>query len=135
MRNGEVGIYTLQAAIAAEHARAEAPEKTDWRRIVGYYDLLLSAHSSPIAELNRAVAVAMVEGPEKGLQLVDAILQAGELENYHLAHSARADLLRRLGRKEAAIAAYEAALRLCQQAPEQAFLRNRISELSGAAQR
>jgi len=135
MRNGEVGIYTLQAAIAAEHARAEAPEKTDWRRIVGYYDLLLSAHSSPIAELNRAVAVAMVEGPEKGLQLVDAILQAGELENYHLAHSARADFLRRLGRKEAAIAAYEAALRLCQQAPEQAFLRNRISELSGAAQR
>ncbi|RDJ14479.1 RNA polymerase sigma factor [Rhizobium grahamii] len=135
MRNGEVGIYTLQAAIAAEHARADAPEKTDWQRIVGYYDLLLSAHSSPIAELNRAVAVAMVEGPEKGLQLVDAILQAGELENYHLAHSARADFLRRLGRKEAAIAAYEAALRLCQQAPEQAFLRNRISELSGAAER
>jgi len=130
MRNGEVGIYTLQAAIAAEHARAETPEKTDWRRIVSYYDLLLSGQPSPIAELNRAVAVAMVEGAETGLQLVDAILQAGELENYHLAHSARADFLRRLGRKQDAIAAYEAALRLCQQAPEQAFLRKRISELA-----
>ncbi|CAN7219418.1 RNA polymerase sigma factor [Rhizobium sp. LjRoot258] len=135
MRNGEVGVYTLQAAIAAEHARAETPVETDWRRIVGYYDLLLSAQSSPIAELNRAVAVAMVEGAETGLQLVDAILQTGELESYHLAHSARADFLRQLGRKADAIAAYEAALRLCQQAPERAFLSKRISELSTAAER
>ncbi|MEK1897036.1 MAG: RNA polymerase sigma factor [Rhizobium sp.] len=135
MRNGEVGVYTLQAAIAAEHARAQTPLETDWRRIVGYYDLLLSAQSSPIAELNRAVAVAMVEGAETGLQLVDAILQTGELESYHLAHSARADFLRQLGRKADAIAAYEAALRLCQQAPERAFLSKRISELSTAAER
>lgn len=135
LRNGEVGIYTLQAAIAAEHARAETPERTDWRRIVGFYDLLLSAQRSPIAELNRAVAVAMVEGAERGLQLVDAILQAGELESYHLAHSARADFLRQLGQKAEAIAAYETALRLCQQAPEQTFLRERISELTTAAER
>jgi len=135
MRNGEVGVYTLQAAIAAEHAQAETPEKTDWRRIVNYYDLLLSAQSSPIAELNRAVAVAMVEGAERGLQLVDAILQAGELESYHLAHSARADFLRQLGRRADAIAAYEAALGLCQQAPERAFLKKRISELSVATER
>ncbi|WP_028746029.1 RNA polymerase sigma factor [Rhizobium mesoamericanum] len=135
LRYGEVGIYTLQAAIAAEHARAETPEETDWKRIVSYYDLLLSAQSSPIAQLNRAVAVAMVDGAERGLQLVDAILQTGELESYHLAHSARADFLRRMGRKTDAIAAYQAALRLCQQAPEQAFLRKRISELSATAER
>jgi len=135
LRNGEVGIYTLQAAIAAEHARAETPESTDWRRIVSFYDLLLSAQWSPIAELNRAVALAMVEGAERGLQLVDAILQAGELESYHLAHSARADFLRQLGQKAEAIAAYETALRLCQQAPEQTFLRERISELTAAAER
>jgi RNA polymerase sigma-70 factor, ECF subfamily len=135
MRNGEVGVYTLQAAIAAEHARAETPEETDWRRIVSYYDLLLSAQSSPVTELNRAVAVAMVEGAERGLQLVDAILQTGELKSYHLAHSARADFLRRMGRKTDAISAYQTALSLCQQAPERAFLRKRISELSAAAKR
>ncbi len=135
MRDGEVGVYTLQAAIAAEHARAETPEKTNWRLILSYYDLLLSVHSSPIAELNRAVAVAMVEGAERGLQLVDGILQAGELQTYHLAHSARADFLRQLGQKAEAIAAYEAALRLCLQAPEQAFLKKRISELSTAPER
>ncbi|MBW9112745.1 RNA polymerase sigma factor [Rhizobium cauense] len=134
MRSGEVGIYTLQAAIAAEHARAETSEKTDWRRIVSYYDLLLSAQPSPIAELNRAVAVAMVEGAERGLQLVDAILQTRNLESYHLAHSARADFLRQLGQKAEAILAYETALRLCQQAPERTFLTKRISELSVATQ-
>jgi RNA polymerase sigma-70 factor (ECF subfamily) len=130
MAQGEIGIYTLQAAIAAEHARAKTPEDTDWRQIAAYYDLLLSAQPSPIAELNRAVAVAMRDGPEKGLDLVDAILQSGDLGSYHLAHSARADFLRRLGRKEEAVAAYEMALTLCRQAPEQAFLRKRISDLA-----
>ncbi|KQV63870.1 RNA polymerase sigma factor [Rhizobium sp. Root1220] len=134
-RQGEVGTYTVQAAIAAEHAQARTLDETDWRRIVSYYDLLLTAQPSVIAELNRAVAVAMVDGAEKGLQLVETILQGGELRDYHLAHSARADFLRRLGRTEDAIAAYETALALCQQSPEQAFLKKRISELSAAPER
>jgi RNA polymerase sigma-70 factor (ECF subfamily) len=132
MGQEEIGIYTLQAAIAAEHARAKTPEDTDWHKIATYYDLLLSAQPSPIAELNRAVAIAMRDGPEKGLDLVDTILRSGDLASYHLAHSARADFLRRLGRKEEAVAAYETALTLCRQAPEQAFLRKRISDLSAA---
>ncbi|AHG44668.1 RNA polymerase subunit sigma-24 [Rhizobium leguminosarum bv. trifolii CB782] len=135
MRPGEIGAYTLQAAIAAEHARAPVAEETDWRRIAFYYDLLLSAQPSPIVELNRAVAVAMAEGPAKGLDLVDAILGRGELPAYHLAHSARADFLRRLGRREEAIAAYARALSLCRQEPEQAFLRKRISELAATPER
>ncbi|MBX5018886.1 RNA polymerase sigma factor [Rhizobium lentis] len=132
MRAGEIGTYTLQAAIAAEHARASA---ADWRRIVFYYDLLLAAQPSPIIELNRAVAIAMAEGPAKGLELIDAILGRGELQAYHLAHSARADFLRRLGRAEEAIAAYQKALSLCRQEPEQAFLRKRISELAATPER
>jgi RNA polymerase sigma-70 factor (ECF subfamily) len=135
MQQGEVGIYTLQAAIAAEHAKADVADHTNWQRIVCYYDLLLSAQPSPIAELNRAVAIAMADGPEKGLELVDVILKAGELGSYHLAHSARADFLRKLGRIGEAAAAYEKALSLCQQAPEQAFLKKRISELAASAQR
>jgi RNA polymerase sigma-70 factor (ECF subfamily) len=135
MQQGEVGIYTLQAAIAAEHAKADVADHTNWQRIVSYYDLLLSAQPSPIAELNRAVAIAMADGPEKGLELVDVILKAGELGSYHLAHSARADFLRKLGRIGEAAAAYEKALSLCQQAPEQAFLKKRISELAASAQR
>jgi RNA polymerase sigma-70 factor (ECF subfamily) len=135
MQQGEVGIYTLQAAIAAEHAKADVADHTNWQRIVFYYDLLLSAQPSPIAELNRAVAIAMADGPEKGLELVDVILEAGELGSYHLAHSARADFLRKLGRIGEAAAAYEKALSLCQQAPEQAFLRKRISELAASAER
>ncbi|RWX09611.1 RNA polymerase sigma factor [Rhizobium hidalgonense] len=135
MRPGEIGAYTLQAAIAAEHARSPVAEETDWRRIAFYYDLLLSAQPSPIVELNRAVAVAMAEGPAKGLDLVDAILGRGELPAYHLAHSARADFLRRLGRREEAIAAYARALSLCRQEPEQAFLRKRISELAATPER
>jgi len=130
MRAGEIGTYTLQAAIAAEHARASAAEETDWRRIAFYYDLLLAAQPSPIVELNRAVAIAMADGPAKGLDLIDAILGRRELQAYHLAHSARADFLRRLSRREEAIAAYETALSLCRQEPERAFLRKRISELA-----
>ncbi|NKF32681.1 RNA polymerase subunit sigma-24, partial [Pseudomonas sp. BGM005] len=99
--------------------------ETDWRRIAFYYDLLLAAQPSPVVELNRAVAISMAEGPAKGLDLIDAILGRRELQAYHLAHSARADFLRRLGRREEAIAAYETALSLCRQEPEQAFLRKR----------
>ncbi|MDC9832940.1 RNA polymerase sigma factor [Rhizobium binxianense] len=134
MRTGEIGSYTLQAAIAAEHARAPTAEETDWRRIAFYYDLLLAAQPSAIVELNRAVAIAMAEGPAKGLDLIDAILRR-ELQAYHLAHSARADFLRRLGRRQEAIAAYETALSLCRQEPEQAFLRKRISELGATPER
>ncbi|MDM9620004.1 RNA polymerase sigma factor [Rhizobium sp. S96] len=134
MRHGEIGIYTLQAAIAAEHARAQTPADTDWRQVAAYFDLLLSVQPSPIAELNRAVAIAMLDGPEQGLQLVDTILQAGDLGSYHLAHSARADFLRQLGRTKQALEAYETALAHCRQAPERAFLQKRISELAAAAE-
>ncbi|MBX5142581.1 RNA polymerase sigma factor [Rhizobium lentis] len=135
MRVAEISAYTAQAAIAGEHARAPTAEETDWRRIAFYYDLLLAAQPSPIVELNRAVAISMAEGPAKGLDLVDAILGRQELRSYHLAHSARADFLRRLGRTEEAIAAYQTALSLCRQEPEQAFLRKRISELAAAPER
>ncbi|ABC90127.1 putative RNA polymerase sigma factor protein (sigma-70) [Rhizobium etli CFN 42] len=135
MRAAEIGAYTVQAAIAAEHARAPTAEETDWQRIAFYYDLLLAAQPSPIVELNRAVAIAMADGPAKGLDLIDAILGRQELTAYHLAHSARADFLRRLGRTEEAIAAYQTALSLCRQEPEQAFLRKWISELAAAPER
>ncbi|SCB60662.1 RNA polymerase, sigma subunit, ECF family [Rhizobium aethiopicum] len=135
MRAAEISTYTLQAAIAAEHAKVSSAEETDWRRIALYYDLLLAAQPSAIVELNRAVAIAMAEGPAKGLDLVDAILRRQKLQAYHLAHSARADFLRRLGRAEEAIAAYRTALSLCRQEPEQAFLRKRISELAAASER
>ncbi|PDS79968.1 RNA polymerase sigma factor [Rhizobium sp. L43] len=135
MRAEEIGSYTLQAAIAAEHARAPTAEETDWRRIAFYYDLLLAAQPSPIVELNRAVAIAMAEGPAKGLDLIDAIFGRRELQAYHLAHAARADFLRRLGRRQEAIAAYETALSLCRQEPEQAFLRKRISDLAATPER
>jgi RNA polymerase sigma-70 factor (ECF subfamily) len=126
-----IGPYTLQAAIAAVHAEALTAAATDWRQIVGLYDVLLRLEASPVVELNRAAAVAMQEGPEMGLTLIDAILGRGELRDYHLAHSARADLCRRLGRTEEAIAAYERALRLTMQAPERRFLQRRLAELGG----
>ena len=123
------GPYTLQAAIAAVHARAPSTAATDWGQIVGLYDLLLSAAPSPVVELNRAVAVAMRDGPAAGLSLIEAILARGDLENYHLAHAARADLCRRLGRKAEARASYERALNLAQQGPERRFLEKRLAEL------
>ncbi len=126
---GAVGPYTIQAAIAAVHANAAATEATDWREIVGLYDLLVRAEPSPVIELNRAVAVAMRDGPETGLKLIDAILARGDLENYHLAHAARADLCRRLGQTAAARVSYQRALSLTQQAPEKRFLERRIEEL------
>ena len=120
------GPYTLQAAIAAVHAEAESAAATDWAQIVALYDVLLRADPSPVVELNRAVAVAMRDGPEAGLALIDAILARGDLTEYHLAHSARADLCRRLGRTAQARASYERALRLTRQEPERRFLERRL---------
>lgn len=123
------GSYTLQAAIAAVHAAAASAADTDWAEIVGLYDLLLAAEPSPVIELNRAVAVAMRDGPEAGLALVDAILVRGELQDYRLAHAARADLCRRLGRTAEARSAYQRALALTRQEPERRFLERRLREL------
>ena len=125
-----IGPYTLQAAIATVHAQASSPAATDWAQIVGLYDLLMQASPSPVVELNRAVAVAMRDGPLAGLAFIDAILARGDLANYHLAHSARADLCRRLGRTAEAKASYERALNLTQQGPEQRFLQRRLAALS-----
>jgi RNA polymerase sigma-70 factor, ECF subfamily len=125
-----IGPYTIQAAIAAVHAEALNAAATDWARIVGLYDVLVQADPSPVVELNRAVAVAMRDGPLAGLELVDAILARGDLENYHLAHAARADLCRRLGRTAEASASYERALGLTKQEPERRFLERRLAELS-----
>ena len=123
------GPYTLQAAIAAVHAEATSAEATDWAQIVGLYDVLLHAEPSPVVQLNRAAAVAMRDGPLAGLTLIDAILARGDLADYHLAHSARADLCRRLGRTAEARVAYERARQLTQQEPERRFLERRLSEL------
>ena len=124
------GPYTLQAAIAAVHADAANPAATDWAQIVGLYDVLARIAPSPVVDLNRAVAVAMRDGPAAGLALIDAILARGELADYHLAHAARADLCRRLGRTGEARAAYEQALALARQEPERRFLERRVGELA-----
>jgi RNA polymerase sigma-70 factor (ECF subfamily) len=123
------GAYTLQAAIAAVHAEASSAASTDWRQITLLYDRLIGIQPSPVVELNRAVAVAMCEGPEQGLRLIDGLLAREELANYHLAHSARADLCRRLGRFREARASYEKALALARQEPERRFLSRRLREL------
>jgi len=123
------GPYTLQAAIAAVHAEAESTAATDWRQIVALYNQLVRIHPSPVAYLNRAVAIAMCDGPEAGLAHIDALLEHGELANYYLAHSARAELYRRLGRTAEARASYERALALTQQEPERQFLQERIRRL------
>jgi len=123
-----VGPFVLQAAIAAVHAEAATPAATDWAEIVGLYDVLLRVEPSPVAELNRAAAVAMRDGPEAGLALIDAILARGELGDYHLAHSARGELLRRLGRRDEASAAYRRALELTTQDPQRRLLEKRLSE-------
>ena len=123
------GSYTLQAAIAAVHAEAESVAVTDWRQIVALYSQLLRIQPSPIVELNRAVAIAMRDGPEAGLTHIDAVFERGELTNYYLAHSARADMYRRLGRTAEARSSYEKALALTQQEPERQFLQERIRQL------
>jgi RNA polymerase sigma-70 factor (ECF subfamily) len=125
-----VGPYAVQAAIAALHAEAASPEDTDWAQIVGLYDLLRRAEPSPVVELNRAAAVAMCDGPAAGLALIDDLLARGELGEYHLAHSARADLCRRLGRISEAREGYQRALANARQEPERRFLQRRLAELA-----
>jgi RNA polymerase sigma-70 factor, ECF subfamily len=129
LKSRRFGPYTLQAAIAAVHAEAESVAATDWRQIVAIYDQLVRIQPSPVVHLNRAVAIAMHDGPEAGLAHIDAVLEHGELANYYLAHSARADLCRRLGRTAEARSSYERALALTQQEPERQFLQERIREL------
>lgn len=129
MQSPSPGVYTLQATIAAVHARANMAEETDWPQIVALYTELLRISPSPVVELNRAVAIAMAERPEAGLAVIDRILERGELRNYHLLHAARADLHRRLGNFEAARAAYEIALGLTRQETERRYLEKRRQEL------
>ncbi|AQT60631.1 RNA polymerase sigma factor [Cellvibrio sp. PSBB023] len=126
---GEAHSYCIQAAIALLHAEAPHFADTDWREIAGFYDLLLRINPSPIVELNRAVAIAMRDGPAAGLTLIDALLARGQLNDYHLAHAARAELLQQLGEQPAAITAFETALSLTQQATEQRFLQRRLALL------
>ena len=131
LRSRRFGPYTLQAAIAAVHAGAHTAAQTDWRQIVGLYDVLVRVEPTPVVELNRAAAVAMRDGPAAGLALIDAILARGDLEDYGLAHSARADLCRRLGRTAEAQASYARALDLTRQEPQRRFLERRLAELAG----
>jgi RNA polymerase sigma-70 factor (ECF subfamily) len=126
------GAYTIQAAIAAVHATAATAAETDWPRILARYDALVQVAPSPVVELNRAVAVAMRDGAEAGLAVIDRLLASGELPDYQLAHAARADLCRRLGRREEARASYERALSLARQEPERRFLQRRLAELAAA---
>jgi RNA polymerase sigma-70 factor (ECF subfamily) len=132
LRTRRFGPYALQAAIAGVHAEATAAHATDWSRITALYDLLLRIDPSPVVELNRAVAVAMRDGPVAGLALVDDLAARGDLDGYQWLHSVRADLCRRLGKVDEARAAYREALTLAQQGPERRFLERRLSELSGS---
>jgi RNA polymerase sigma-70 factor (ECF subfamily) len=129
LRTGQAGPYAIQAAIAAVHAGAATPAETDWNEIVGLYDVLASADSSPVIALNRAVAVAMCDGPAAGLALIDGILEGGELKDYRLAHAARGELCRRLGRTADARASFTRALSLTRQEPERRLLERRLAEL------
>jgi RNA polymerase sigma-70 factor (ECF subfamily) len=129
LRSRRFGPYTLQAAIAAVHAEAVEASATDWSQIVALYSLLARAEPSPVIELNRAVAVAMRDGPRAGLEIIDGLLARGELAQYYLAHSARADLCRRLGRGEEARSSYEKALTLARQEPERRFLQSQLNKL------
>jgi RNA polymerase sigma-70 factor (ECF subfamily) len=129
LRSRRFGPFTIQAAIVALHAQAPSADATDWPQIAGLYEVLARIEPSPVVWLNHAVAVAMRDGPAVGLRLVDGILARGELADYHLAHSARADLCRRLGRAAEARASYQRALELTQQEPERRFLERRLAEL------
>jgi RNA polymerase sigma-70 factor, ECF subfamily len=132
IRSRQFGPFTLQAAIAAVHADSADPDQTDWSEIVGLYDVLLRADPSPVVELNRAAAVAMRDGPAAGLALIDQILARGELQDYQLAHSARAELCRRLGRRMEARESYQRALALTRQEPQRRFIQRRLTELGDA---
>lgn len=127
---GEIGVYSIQAAISAVHARAKTAADTEWGSIVALYDLLLRAQPSAVVALNRAVAISMRDGPESGLDLIDQLLSSGELNEYHLSHAARADMLRRLGKRKEAAAAYKEALLLARQEPERRFLERRLKEMA-----
>jgi RNA polymerase sigma-70 factor (ECF subfamily) len=129
LRSGRSGAYSVQAAIAAVHAEARRAEDTDWPQIVGLYDVLLRFNDSAVVQLNRAVALAMVQGPEAALTLVDELLASGELEGYHLAWAARADLCRRLERYDQARSAYLKAIELAQQGVDRRFLQRCLNEL------
>ena len=129
LRSGHAGPYCLQAAIAAVHAEAASAEQTDWAQIVGLYDILLRLQPSPVIRLNRAVALAQRDGPTAGLAQVEAILSRGDLQDYHLAHAARADFCRQLGQVSAARESYQLALTLARQGPEQRFLEQRLAQL------
>jgi RNA polymerase sigma-70 factor, ECF subfamily len=129
VRLGSGGPYLLQAGIAAEHAKAGAPDQTDWSRIASLYELLVRVQPSPVVELNRAAAVSMAEGPERGLELLDDPALADELDGYHLFHSARADMLRRAGQTDESVKAYERALDLATNPTERRFLEGRMAEL------
>jgi len=131
LSSGRGGSYAIQAAIAALHAEAPTPARTDWNEIVGLYDVLVSRERSPVVELNRAVAVGMRDGPAAGLQLVDDILNRGDLQDYRLAHAARAEFCRRLGRTSDARTSFERALALARQEPERRFLKRRLAEVAG----
>jgi RNA polymerase sigma-70 factor, ECF subfamily len=132
LRSRSFGPYTLQAAIAAVHAAADTPPKTDWAEIVGLYDVLMKADPSPVVELNRAAAVAMRDGPEVGLRLIEDLLARGLLTDYAVAHSARGELCRRLGRTDDAVESFRRALSLTTQEPQRRFLEQRVRELSGS---
>jgi len=125
------GVYTLQAAISAVHAEAARADETDWNQIVALYTVLMEADPSPVVELNRAVAIAMRDGPNVGLVLIDALIGRGELSTYHLAHAARGELLRRAGNNEAAADAFRQALSLAKQEPERRFLKKKLDSLCG----
>jgi len=131
LQSGRFGSCTLQAAMAAVHAAAASVEATDWAQIVHLYDMLLERAPTPVVELNRGIAVAMRDGPAAGLTLIDALLDRGELVDYHPAHAVRADLNRRLGRTDEAAASYRRALKLARQEPERRFLKKRLAEVSG----
>lgn len=130
LQSPHAGAYSLQAAIAAVHAEADSAETTDWRQITGLYTLLMRLQPTPVVALNRAVAVAMYEGPARGLALIDAIMARGELQHYHLAYAARADLYRRLQQPQEARQNYQRALELAEQAPERRYLERRLAELN-----
>jgi RNA polymerase sigma-70 factor (ECF subfamily) len=129
LSSGSVGVYSLQAAIAALHAEAPSFQQTDWQEIAGLYGVLLRINPSPVIELNRAVAIAMHEGPASGLALLDNLLERNQLKDYHLLHAARADFLRQLGRTTDAISAYQTALQLTEQEPERRFLQQQLASL------
>jgi RNA polymerase sigma-70 factor (ECF subfamily) len=128
---GGGGAYALQAAIAALHCQAARPEDTDWPQILGLYDILIRAQPTPVVALNRAVAVAMVQGPQAGLAIVEELATSGDLEGYHLLHAARADLLRRSGAKSEAAENYRRALAIATNDSERRYLERRLKEVEG----